>query len=152
MQRTVVEDPLELEADRLLAAAGFIRHKRGDRTCSACYTELQLERHRRREFSNNETRIALLTMAAEELGWLATTQFAELCKLGRLSDEESAILRNYLIGLETAEQIAEATRGRHTAQEIEELYEGIKARILMRLATCPWWGWWLVYWEEIHRT
>jgi hypothetical protein len=145
-------DSYEEEASRLLEASGHIVRGRGPRSETPdCYTEEQLSRHRRREFSNNEDRITLLTAAKIEMDAMIEFELQDLFKLGRLNDVEQSIFFRSVIEGYSSEQIAEDDGLGITAGFIDSILGTCQTKILFGMFICPFWGWWEVYWKEVHR-
>ena len=143
-------DPIQEEANALLEASGYIIRGKGPRSESPdCYTEYQLDRHRRNEFSNYEEGIRLLTSARIEMTAMLETELAELFSIGRLNDTEQIIFGRVVWEMATAEEIAKDEELSTCA--VESIIARCRNRIITGLILYPFWGWLQIYWSEVNR-
>jgi len=149
-QLSEMEAELEIESNKLLEEAGFInadKHIRRNND-SGCYTEIQLNKHRRNEVSNYGDGLNIVRIALRDETEMIMPDIRKLCVLAGFSDEQILIWTLYHQGLSCADiaQICNVSR-----QCMHKRIEVCRKRLIKTIILYPWFGWYDVYLAEIHR-
>lgn len=136
-------------SDRLLEVTGYINKLRGKRKCADCYTEEQLQNHRRREYSNNEAIISLYRTAESELADMVNRELEEIYKLSGLPEHHLSIWHRYMIEDKTPSAIAKELKD--TEEHVILLIGETRGHLRRTMLWYPFLFLWQIYWGEVNR-
>jgi CRP-like cAMP-binding protein len=139
----MTDTEMESYADRLL------RHNHAGHA-TGYYTEKQLARHRWREWTGEDIRLSQMQITETELQEFAADDLKRLARDAGLGDRETTCLLLSIPPAPASHQDIADTLG-FSLSTVQRDLNHARSVLLHVLPLWPWWGWLIVYWQEVHR-
>lgn len=139
----------EARADALLSFHGAIKKRKGvlNRTTNV-QSEKQLLNKQRKEMSNYTEGLTLYAISEHELSESMEREREQLMVRANLTGRQAMAWELHMMGVTYAEigrvmRVCRVTASQHVF--------AAQAKLQAAMVSCPWWGWWDVYKEELHK-